>query len=41
MNINSINSENLFLPYIYIYIYIYGTGVNKKHMPYLDKVEKN
>jgi hypothetical protein len=35
MNINSINSETLFLPYIY------GTCVNKKYMPHLDMVEKN
>jgi hypothetical protein len=35
MNINSINSETSFFPYIY------GTCVNKKFMPYLDKVEKN
>jgi hypothetical protein len=34
MNINSINSETSFLPYIY------GTGVNKKNIPHLDKVEK-
>ena len=35
MNINSINRETLFLPYIY------GTSVNKKYMHHLEMVEKN
>ena len=35
MKISSINSGTSFL------LYIYGTGVNKKIMPHLDKVEKN
>ena len=35
MKINSINSGTSFV------LYIYGTGVNKKIMPHLDKVEKN